>query len=84
MSVVLGLELNTPAETLEKAVSELRETPENRAAGIAALKKLVEEDGTLTYATRDDILVRYLRPHKFYAESAFALVSFILSIGIAY
>ncbi|XP_012289211.1 clavesin-1 [Orussus abietinus] len=59
-----------------KAVAEkqLRENEENMKNGIVALKKLLEDDKTLYFRTDDDFLLIFLRPCKFYPESAFALM----------
>ncbi|XP_046746642.1 retinaldehyde-binding protein 1 [Diprion similis] len=61
-------------ETQALALSELRETEENKKNGIEALKKLLEDDKTLFFNTEDDFLVIFLRPCKYYPDSAFALM----------
>ncbi|XP_015509823.1 retinaldehyde-binding protein 1 [Neodiprion virginianus] len=61
-------------ETQALALSELRETEENKKNGIEALRKLLEGDKTLFFNTEDDFLVIFLRPCKFYPDSAFALM----------
>lgn len=64
------------AETLKIAEEELRETPENVANGLKELRELLTKDGTLYFNQEDDaVLKMYLRPCKFYAQSAFDLVS---------
>ncbi|XP_011701390.1 PREDICTED: alpha-tocopherol transfer protein-like [Wasmannia auropunctata] len=56
------------------AEKELRETEENVKKGLETLKKLLQEDKTIYYPTDDDFLMIYLRPCKFYPESALALM----------
>jgi len=56
------------------ALKELRETEENVKNGITALKKLLEEDATLFFNTDDDFLIIFLRPCKYYPESAYGLM----------
>ncbi|CAL1681553.1 unnamed protein product [Lasius platythorax] len=56
------------------AEKELRETEENVKNGIETLRKLIEEDKTLYYSTDDDFLLIFLRPCKFYSQSAFELM----------
>lgn len=69
-------------ELEEKAERELRETPQRRQEALEELRKLLKDDGTLRYKTTDDILLRYLRPTKFYPDSALALVRlFVRRIG---
>lgn len=75
MAAQIKLDRDLPPEVAAKAVKELRETPEVTAPAIQQLRKLVEEDKTLHYITTDEMLIRYLRPNKYYAESAYALVS---------
>lgn len=56
------------------AVKELRETPEIVQKGIADLKKLLKDSPDLFYEDSDAILTIYLRPCKYYAESALKLM----------
>ncbi|XP_058795518.1 clavesin-1 [Phymastichus coffea] len=63
------------AETKALAVKELRETDENVKEGIEKLRKLLEEDEKLHFRTDDDFLKIFLRPCKFYPESAYALMT---------
>ncbi|XP_012522108.1 alpha-tocopherol transfer protein-like [Monomorium pharaonis] len=56
------------------AEKELRETDENVKKGIETLRKYLEEDKTLFYCTDDDFLLIFLRPCKFYPESALELM----------
>uniref|UniRef100_A0A0C9R812 CLVS1_1 protein n=1 Tax=Fopius arisanus TaxID=64838 RepID=A0A0C9R812_9HYME len=61
-------------ETKALAVKELRETEENIKNGIEALRKLLEEDKTMYFRTDDEFLIIFLRPCKYYPESAYALM----------
>lgn len=63
----------TPA-LVAKARKELRETPEVKQKALEELRALLKNEKNLYFADRDEILVRYLRPVKFYPESALALV----------
>ncbi|KAL6433080.1 hypothetical protein ACFW04_006393 [Cataglyphis niger] len=56
------------------AKKELRETEENVKNGIETLRKYIEEDETLHYCTDDNFLLIFLRPCKFYPQSAFELM----------
>lgn len=56
------------------AAKELRETEENVKKGIETLRKLLEEDKKLYFCTDDDFLLIFLRPCKFYPESALELL----------
>lgn len=57
------------------AILELRETPENRENGIRELRNLLSQETNLTVPLdNDDWLIRFLRPTKFYPESAFELI----------
>ena len=62
------------AELLEVAKQELRETPEVRAAAIEELRKLLSASD-LSFPDDEEFLLIYLRPTKFYPESALKLVS---------
>lgn len=58
------------------AKTELRETPEVVAQGLKELRELLDADKTIYYKTDDDdFLLIFLRPTKFYAKSAYELVS---------
>ncbi|XP_029035452.1 clavesin-1 [Osmia bicornis bicornis] len=73
----MSFELRTqPAGPEAKAVAEkeLREIPENIQEGLAQLKKYLEEDKKLHFKTDDDFLLIFLRPCKFYANSAYELM----------
>jgi len=62
-------------ETAEIARKELRETPEIKRESSAALRKLLEADKDLNVPSDNDTwLVRFLRPCKFYPESAYDLI----------
>ncbi|XP_074097677.1 clavesin-2-like [Cotesia typhae] len=69
-------------ETKKLAEVELRETPENVKNGIATLRKLLEESKTLYYRTDDEFLLIFLRPCKFYPESAYALMQRIADFKV--
>ncbi|KZC14224.1 Clavesin-1 [Dufourea novaeangliae] len=69
------LEVEPPGpEAQAVALKELRETEENVRDGIQALKKYLEEDKTLYFKTDDEFLMIFLRPCKFYAQSAYELM----------
>lgn len=58
------------------AKTELRESPEIVAEGLKELRELLDNDKTIYYNTDDDdFLLIFLRPTKFYAKSAYELVS---------
>ncbi|KAL0274471.1 UNVERIFIED_CONTAM: hypothetical protein PYX00_006884 [Menopon gallinae] len=59
---------------MAKAERELRETPEVRKKALEDLRALLENEKNMYFADRDEILIRYLRPVKFYPESALALM----------
>ncbi|CAH0726036.1 unnamed protein product, partial [Brenthis ino] len=57
---------------MEKAKKELRETPENIENGLRELRELIKRETNLVLPIEDDeFLLKFLRPSKFYAESAF-------------
>ncbi|XP_026487299.1 alpha-tocopherol transfer protein-like [Vanessa tameamea] len=57
---------------VKKARSELRETPENIENGLKDLRNLLKNESNLFIPIDDDeFLLKFLRPSKFYAESAF-------------
>jgi hypothetical protein len=73
---ILYLEVNdlTP-EVKEIARKELRETPEVSKEATVVLRDLLREETSLKCPLdRDTWLIRFLRPCKFYPESAFDLV----------
>lgn len=65
----------TPA-LMEKARIELRETPEEKEKALEELRTLLKKNPSIYFADREEVLVRYLRPTKFYPESALELASF--------
>ncbi|XP_054284199.1 alpha-tocopherol transfer protein-like isoform X2 [Macrosteles quadrilineatus] len=75
---VLRLEVEEPRpELLEKARRELRETPDLARESIATLQDLLRDEkdkGLITPVDNVAWLTRFLRPTKFYPESAFNLV----------
>lgn len=74
----LDLEPLSP-ELVKKAELELRETPERVVESLEELKKLLNENSNLYFKNSPEVLTRYLRPVKFYPESALALVSYYSS-----
>lgn len=72
----LRLELDEPSsEVLEIARKELRETPENKEKALAELKDLIrDEEGLYAPYDKEAWMIRFLRPTKFYPDSAFNLV----------
>lgn len=64
-----------PEQYLELAREELRETPEIREQATKELKKLLAEATDLFYGDDDNFLIIFLRPCKWYPESALKLVS---------
>jgi len=73
---VLRFELEELSEEgKEVAKRELRETPENKENGIKELRKLLEKESDLVVPSDNDgWMIRFLRPCKFYPESAFELI----------
>ncbi|KAJ0182048.1 hypothetical protein K1T71_002770 [Dendrolimus kikuchii] len=70
----IQLETNpvTEKKILDKAENELRETPEVVEKALAELRELIKGENSLYVpAESDDFLLKFLRPTKFYAESAF-------------
>jgi retinaldehyde-binding protein 1 len=63
-----------PEQYQEQAKNELRETPEVKEKAIVELRRLLSETKDLYYADDDDFLVVFLRPTKFYPESALKLM----------
>lgn len=63
-------------ELKEKAAKELRETPDVVPGALSELRELLAKDDKIYFKTDDDkVLIMYLRPCKFYAKSAYELVS---------
>lgn len=69
-----------PEEFVELARVELRETQEVREAAIKKFRELLLETKDLYYGTEDEFLIIFLRPCKWYPESALKLVSIHLGI----
>ncbi|XP_046401620.1 retinaldehyde-binding protein 1 [Ischnura elegans] len=61
-------------KTQRIALEELRETPERREEALVALRKLIHDEEKFHFRDDDDFLLIFLRPTKFYPESAFALI----------
>ncbi|XP_063708855.1 clavesin-2-like [Culicoides brevitarsis] len=63
-------------EYRKKAEVELRETPENVKKGIEELRELIKADANLHVPIEEeDFLIKFLRPTKFYAKSAYELIA---------
>ncbi|KAM3964719.1 clavesin-1 isoform 1-T2 [Aphomia sociella] len=61
-------------ETRTVAEEELRETPERMREAIERLRELLKENDDLYYGDDDEFLTIFLRPCKWYPESALALM----------
>ncbi|XP_030752436.1 alpha-tocopherol transfer protein-like [Sitophilus oryzae] len=61
-------------ETKAIAVKELRETPEVVQKAIEELRVLLKNDPSIYFKDTDEVLIMYLRPVKFYPESAHKLM----------
>ncbi|KAG6450370.1 hypothetical protein O3G_MSEX006571 [Manduca sexta] len=61
-------------ETKEIAEKELRETPERVREALERLRELLKENKDLYFADDDELLTIFLRPCKWYPESALALM----------
>ncbi|KAF7991277.1 hypothetical protein HCN44_002839 [Aphidius gifuensis] len=71
----LHLELDPLTDSLkEKAKKELRETPEIVKEALAEIRKLIQDEADLIVPDNDYFLTQFLRPCKWYAKSAFALM----------
>ncbi|XP_059484492.1 alpha-tocopherol transfer protein-like [Neocloeon triangulifer] len=69
------LELGPAAPELQlRAALEIRESDQVREAALAELRALIEQDGSLDCRTDDEYLIRFLRPTKFYPESALKMI----------
>ncbi|ETN63770.1 CRAL/TRIO domain-containing protein [Anopheles darlingi] len=65
----------TDAKSKEKAARELRETPEVVEKSMAELRTLLQAEKTLYIPMEDDpFMIKFLRPCKYYAQSAFELI----------
>jgi len=58
-----------------RASLEIRESDQIRDAALSELKALIRADDSLDCSTEDEYLLRFLRPTKFYPESALKMVS---------
>lgn len=75
MAAKVELQRQPPsAEALELAKNELRETPEVVKESLAKLRELLKGESTLHYKDDDEVLTVFLRPCKWYPESALALM----------
>ncbi|XP_072936998.1 clavesin-1 [Epargyreus clarus] len=61
-------------ETKALAEKELRETPERVREALERLRELMKENKDLYYGDDDELLTIFLRPCKWYPESAMALM----------
>ncbi|CAB3230633.1 unnamed protein product [Arctia plantaginis] len=73
---LLQFELDDPRESVQEiARKELRETPEIVEPAIEELRRLLEDDKDLFVPSDNEAwLTRFLRPCKFYPESAYSLI----------
>ncbi|XP_014237725.1 alpha-tocopherol transfer protein-like isoform X1 [Trichogramma pretiosum] len=80
----LEFELGPPsAEIAEVARKELRETPELQAESVAKLRALLQQEKDLKCPLDNDAwLIRFLRPCKYYPESALKLIQNYYSFKI--
>lgn len=73
--------LELSPETKALAESELRETPERVREALERLRELLKENKDLCFGDDDELLTIFLRPCKWYPESAIALVSNFLTLS---
>ncbi|XP_018569362.1 clavesin-1 [Anoplophora glabripennis] len=80
------LDLSPPdAETQKIAETELRETPEIVEKALAELRELLKNDDTIYFKDDDDeVLKIFLRPCKYYAQSAYELMKRIAAFKEKY
>ncbi|KAJ2953834.1 hypothetical protein O0L34_g1463 [Tuta absoluta] len=73
---VLQFELDEPSESVKEiARRELRETPDIVQPAVQELRRLLKEDKELHVPLESDAwLIRFLRPCKFYPDSAYDLI----------
>ncbi|XP_055636877.1 alpha-tocopherol transfer protein-like [Toxorhynchites rutilus septentrionalis] len=65
----------TDVKSKEKAVRELRETPDVTDKAFETLRAMLQEEKSMYVPIEDDsFLVKFLRPCKYYPDSAFALM----------
>jgi len=71
----IRIETGAPSEeVMIVAEKELRETPERVKEATKALRELLRAETTLYFRDDDEFLIRFLRPTKFYPESALQLM----------
>ncbi|EZA59217.1 hypothetical protein DMN91_007783 [Ooceraea biroi] len=71
----INIELEDPDEYfIQKAKDELRETPEFIAQGYKELREYIAGEPNLHLPDDEDFLIKFLRPCKWYAKSAFRLI----------
>jgi hypothetical protein len=71
----IRLEIEDPSEEVKTiAEKELRETPERVKEATKALRELLRAEKTLYFRDDDEFLIKFLRPTKFYPESALELM----------
>jgi len=71
----IRLESEAPSEEVRiVAEKELRETPERVKEATKALRELLRAETTLYFRDDDEFLIKFLRPTKFYPESALQLM----------
>ncbi|KAK9511081.1 hypothetical protein O3M35_005714 [Rhynocoris fuscipes] len=71
-------------EAIEIAKKELRETPEQVKESIAKLRELLKGKPELFFRDDDEILTIFLRPCKYYPESALALMERVADFKVKY
>lgn len=70
----LKIMLNCDDEFKKKAENELRETPELVAESLKTIRELVKGDEKLVVPDLDEFYIKFLRPCKWYPNSAFHLM----------
>lgn len=74
-SIALEGEEYTDAISKEKAARELRETPDVVEKSLQELRSLLQEEKSLYIPMDNDaFMIKFLRPCKYYAKSAFELI----------
>ncbi|KAK7788490.1 hypothetical protein R5R35_011932 [Gryllus longicercus] len=72
---VIGLDVRPlSAERVAQAEKELRETPDNVKEALEKLREMLKANPGLKFRDDDEFLIRFLRPTKFYPESAYSLM----------
>lgn len=75
MAPPFTLELDPISDEVKAlAEKELRETPENIKKGVEELRELLKNDPTIHFADDEEFLLIFLRPCKYYAQSAYELM----------